>query len=176
MTRASWRSLPSQHLSRSQSQRVASASDLPGRRGVPLAHDWHGPLNIHLQLRSSHMTSARFAASSKAAFVVMALRAQPAGLVRFAAKSAAQPGKELLYTLVLDSQSVVCSFTPKDFNNFIAPSMSTVPARESGSASFGSRYVSLLRAAVRAGTVAQMFLEWLELIFTYGWYQECGLG
>lgn len=37
-----------------------------------------------------------------------------------------------------------------------------------GSASFGSRYVSLLRAAVRAGTVAQMFLEWLELIFTYG--------
>ena len=30
-----------------------------GRRGVPLAHDWHGPLNIHLQLRSSHMTSAR---------------------------------------------------------------------------------------------------------------------
>jgi len=27
----------------------------------------------------------------------MALRAQPAGLVRFAAKSAAQPGKELLH-------------------------------------------------------------------------------
>ena len=26
----------------------------------------------------------------------------------------------------------VCSFTPKDFNNFIAPSMSIVPARESG--------------------------------------------
>ena len=44
-----------------------------GRSGVPLAHDWHGPLNIHLQLRSSHMTSARLGRKLRWVFITMKL-------------------------------------------------------------------------------------------------------